>query len=89
MSSDFSKEPAAAGAKDEDPKKKELVISGNSYLDWGGGIFRLPENVRYIGKWVFHGCNRLKYLELRHDPLYKGSAADRYCQEPGLQTKYL
>ena len=32
----------------------------------------LPPNVRYIGKWVFHGSNRLQYLEIRHDPVYTG-----------------
>lgn len=26
----------------------------------------LPESIRYIGKWVFHGCNRLRTLEIRH-----------------------
>ena len=64
----------------------------------------LPPNVRYIGKWVFHGCNRLQYLEIRHDPeyigewiinraatirCYKGSKADRYCQESGFKVEYL
>ena len=64
----------------------------------------LPPSVRRIEKWVFHGCNRLKYLEIRHDPeyigewiinkaatirCYKGSRVDRYCQESGFHTEYL
>ena len=64
----------------------------------------LPESIRSIEKWVFHGCNRLKYLEIRHDPefigdwiinrsatirCYKGSKVDAYCREFGFQTEYL
>lgn len=60
-------------------------------------------NVRYLGKWIFHGCNRLQYLEIRHDPefigewiinkaatirCYKGSKVDRYCQQSGFKVEY-
>lgn len=49
-------------------------------------------------------ANRLQYLEIRHDPeyigewiinraatirCYKGSKADRYCQESGFKVEYL
>ena len=63
----------------------------------------IPPNVRYLGKWIFHGCNRLQYLEIRHDPefigewiinkaatirCYKGSKVDRYCQQSGFKVEY-
>ena len=64
----------------------------------------LPPSVKSIGKWVFHGCDRLKYLTIRHNPefigewiinraatirCYKGSVADRYCQENEFKVEYL
>lgn len=64
----------------------------------------IPESVETIGKWVFHGCNRLKTIEFRHDPVsigewmvnksttvrcYKGSAVDAYCETYGLTREYL
>lgn len=64
---------------------------------------RIPESVRYIGKWAFHGCNRLQYVEFRHDPdfigpwiinrattirCYRGSKVDQYCQENGFKVEY-
>lgn len=33
---------------------------------------KLPESIRRIEKWVFHGCARLQVLEIRHDPEYIG-----------------
>ena len=63
----------------------------------------IPPNVKYLGKWIFHGCNRLQYLEIRHDPefigewiinkaatirCYKGSKVDRYCQQSGFKVEY-
>ena len=27
----------------------------------------------YLGEEVFHGCNRLEYLEIHHDPEHIGS----------------
>ena len=65
---------------------------------------KIPESVRYIGKWVFHGCNRLRILEIWHDPeyigpwiinkaakirCYQGSKVDVYCQESGFEVEYL
>ncbi len=65
---------------------------------------RIPEGVRYIGEQAFSGCDRMKVLEIAHDPEYlgehivnrstvircrKGSAVDAYCREHGYQTEYL
>ena len=64
----------------------------------------LPTHIRRIEKWVFHGCSRLKVLEIRHDPeyigewiinraarirCYQGSKVDRYCQESGFTVEYI
>lgn len=64
----------------------------------------IPTSVKCIRKWVFHGCNRLQYLEIRHDPdfigewiinraatirCYQGSKVDKYCQDSGFHTEYL
>ena len=64
----------------------------------------LPVHIRRIEKWVFHGCNRLKVLEIRHDPeyigewiinraarirCYQGSKVDKYCQESGFTVEYI
>ena len=64
----------------------------------------LPVHIRRIEKWVFHGCNRLKVLEIRHDPehigkwiinraarirCYQGSKVDNYCQESGFTVEYI
>ena len=64
----------------------------------------LPPSVKHIGKGIFHGCNRLKYLTIRHDPqyigegiinkaatirCYKNSKTDKYCQENNLNVEYL
>lgn len=65
---------------------------------------RIPSSVKRIEKWVFHGCDRMKILELTHDPEYigdwiinrsvmvrckKGSKVDQYCQQFGFQTEYI
>lgn len=65
---------------------------------------RIPESVKFIEKWAFHGCNRLKVLEIAHDPeeigpwiinrsarirCRKGGAVERYCREAGFQMEYL
>ena len=64
----------------------------------------IPSSVRHLGRYVFHGCNRLKVIELRHDPeyigpwiinkattvrCYKGSAVDAYCRRNDFKTEYL
>ena len=75
----------------------------------------LPPETRFQGILIAAGlyvailllqfvCNRLQYLEIRHDPeyigewiinraatirCYKGSKADRYCQESGFKVEYL
>ncbi|MFR8222769.1 MAG: hypothetical protein ACLU9T_18005 [Blautia faecis] len=56
-----------------------------------------------IERWVFHGCNRLETVEIRHDPgnvspwivnksctirCYKGSKMDAYCDEYELKRVY-
>lgn len=63
-----------------------------------------PYGLKQIGSNAFSGCSRLQYLEIRHDPeyigewiinraatirCYKGSKADRYCQESGFKVEYL
>lgn len=65
---------------------------------------KLPESIRRIEKWVFHGCARLQVLEIRHDPeyigewiinkaarirCYRGSKVDAYCQESGFTVEYI
>ena len=65
---------------------------------------RIPSGVRYIGEQAFSGCDRMKVLEIDHDPDYlgehivnrstvirchRGSAVDAYCREYGYQTEYL
>ena len=65
---------------------------------------KIPVSVRSIERGAFHGCNRLKILEFRHDPdfigpwiinrsctirCYKGSKVDAYSQENGFQVEYL
>ena len=55
-------------------------------------------------RWVFHGCNRLESVEIRHDPeyvgpwivnksctirCYKGSKMDAYCDEYELKREYI
>ena len=64
----------------------------------------IPENIMYLGEEVFHGCNRLEYLEIHHDPEHigskivnknctirckKGSKVDLYCEEQGLKREYI
>ena len=65
---------------------------------------KVPVNVKVIEKWAFHGCDRLKTVEISHDPDYigewiinrsakirchKGSKADIYCIENGFQVEYM
>ena len=60
---------------------------------------KLPESIRRIEKWVFHGCARLQVLEIRHDPeyigewiinkaarirCYRGSKVAAYCRSRDL-----
>ena len=62
------------------------------------------ETVRYLGSNAFHGCNRLKYIEITHDPEFigeslvnkpviirckKGSKVDDYCRTYECQTEYI
>ncbi len=64
----------------------------------------IPEHVKVIEKWVFHGCNRLKLLEISGEPeqigpwiinrsarirCKKGGTVDRYCQESGFEVEYI
>lgn len=65
---------------------------------------RLPSSVKRIEKWAFHGCNRLKTLEIAHEPEFigewiinrsavircvRGGKVDRYCQGAGFSTEYI
>ena len=62
----------------------------------------LPESVQYLGDGAFRGCNRLKVLEIRHDPEHigelianrntvircrKDSKVEEYCKEYGYQVE--
>ena len=65
---------------------------------------RIPDNVKVIEKWAFHGCSGLQ-VELRHDPevlgewifnkngtivrCRKGSRVDAYCKEYDLVREYI
>lgn len=65
---------------------------------------RIPKSVKRIEKWAFHGCNRLKVLEITHDPEFigewiinrsaavrcvKGSKVDIYCKKAGFTVEYI
>lgn len=65
---------------------------------------KIPENVRIIEKWAFHGCNRLKVVEIPGEPEFigewivnkstkircrQGSAAERYCLKYGFKIEYM
>ena len=65
---------------------------------------RIPESVKIIEKWAFHGCNRLKVIEIAHEPenigdwiinrsvtvrCYKGGKVDKYCKKFQFKTEYL
>ena len=71
------------------------------YVD--GMTVYVPESVREIGRWAFHGCSRLERIEILHDPdeigpwiinrsctivCQKGSKVDEYAQEFGFTTEY-
>lgn len=65
----------------------------------------IPESVRRIEKWAFHGCPRLKKVVLLHDPEVMGdwlfnrgntvvhckrnSKVDDYCKEFQYKTEYV
>ena len=65
---------------------------------------RIPESVKSIEKWAFHGCNRMKVIEIAHEPenigdwiinrsvtvrCYKGGKVDKYCKKFQFKTEYL
>lgn len=65
---------------------------------------RIPKSVKRIEKWAFHGCNRLKTLEITHDLEFigewiinrsavircvRGGKVDKYCQKSGFATEYI
>ena len=64
----------------------------------------IPSSVTTIEKWAFHGCDRLKILEIHHDPkyvgdwitnknctirCYKGSGMEAYARKHEIQVEYL
>ena len=64
----------------------------------------IPSSVTTIEKWAFHGCDRLKILEIHHDPeyvgdwitnknctirCYKGSSMEAYARKHEIQVEYL
>ena len=79
----------------------------------GEGAFRkcrnleyvyVPDTVRKIGKWVFHGCENLKVRESNHDPdevgewitnklctirCPKGSRMEEDARNYGVKVEYL
>ena len=86
------------------PKGLE-VIEDSAFLKCSQLTYvRLPRSVKRIEKWAFHGCNRLKTLEIAHDPEFigewiinrsaaircvRGGKVDRYCQNAGFTTEYI
>ena len=65
---------------------------------------KILSTVKVIEKWAFHGCNRLKVLEIGHDPeeigpwvinrsakirCKKGGAVEKYCRDSGFETEYI
>lgn len=65
---------------------------------------KIPESVKYIEKWAFHGCNRLKVLEISHEPeivepwiinrsakirCRKGGKMEQYCIQSGFEMEYI
>lgn len=64
----------------------------------------IPASVRYIGNRAFKGSQKMKVLELRHDPdyigpdvanhdtlirCYQGSTVEEYCKRNGYAVSYL
>ena len=91
---------------------EELELPTNLKIICDSAFFRcknlrtvyIPASVRTIGRWAFHGCNRLERIEIFHDPdeigpwiinksctivCQKGSRIDAYAQEYGFQTEYV
>lgn len=65
---------------------------------------KIPQSVKRIEKWAFHGCHRLKLLELTHEPEFigdwivnkstsvrckKDSKVDEYCKKFGITVEYI
>ena len=63
----------------------------------------LPDTLKKIGKWTFHGCTRLAVLETRHDPeeigewitnkgcvirCPRGSRMEAYARNYGMTVEY-
>lgn len=64
----------------------------------------IPQSVKRIEKWAFHGCHRLKVLEITHEPEFIGdwlvnkstivrckenSAVETYCKKFGFTVEYI
>ena len=86
------------------PKKVEF-IGRRAFCKWTFlEQVSLPESVQYIGDGAFRGCNRLKVLEIRHEPEYLGelitnrnvtirckkdSKVEAYAKEFGYPIEYI
>lgn len=82
-----------------------LTISDEAFLKCRGIEYvRIPESVKKIGRWAFHGCSRMKVLEIHHDPeeigewitnknciirCPKGSRMEKYAMEYGMEVEHL
>lgn len=65
---------------------------------------KIPESVKRIEKWAFHGCHRLKVLEISHEPEFigdwivnkstvircrKDSKVEAYCKKFEFTVEYI
>lgn len=65
---------------------------------------KIPESVKRIEKWAFHGCHRLKVLEITHEPEFigdwivnkstvirckKDSKVEAYCKKFEFTVEYI
>lgn len=93
------------GIKELELPESLEVIGDSAFLKCSQLIHvRIPKSVKKIEKWAFHGCNRLKTLEIAHDLEYigewminrsgvircvRGGKVDRYCQNRGFSVEYI
>lgn len=65
---------------------------------------KIPESVKRIEKWAFHGCHRLKVVEIAHEPEFigdwivnkstvircrKDSKVEAYCKKFEFAVEYI
>ena len=99
-------DPGAAGCAGRDRCRGVLQVrradTGETAGYWYMSVYRKVSE--WIGKWAFHGCGRLKKLEIHHDPeevgewitnknctivCPKGSKMEAYAKSYEVNVEYL